>query len=90
MKIKVNYQPKNKIMKANKWIKVTDRLPKVCSEVIVCITKCESRNIPNSYPWIMTGWYSELCKTGWCYTVIDENVDIEVSHWMPMPEPPNQ
>lgn len=66
------------------WISVNDRLPENISTVIVAVKEME-------YP--TTAWYSDL-DNAWYLTEKDffrlKNNEFTVTHWMPLPEPPEE
>jgi len=65
----------------NKWINVNDKLPKEGELVLVWK---ESDIMPESYD-PATGAYSFFSDGVWGN---EENDDWNVTHWMPVPEPP--
>lgn len=82
------------------WISVKDRLPKIdCSiEVSNCVLMCyKVRNDPSCMTYRRVGHYMEIegikswglaeCLA-WDYLPMDADDLIEVTHWMPIPEPP--
>lgn len=64
------------------WISVKERLPKTYVSVLVYI--------PNEkpFPTVREGFYAGD-KKGWYAFCHDEKHD-DVTHWMPMPEPPEE
>jgi len=60
----------------SEWISVKNRLPKSTERVLIC----------DAQGWIFTGSYED---GQWQQTVGDE-CGIEVTHWMPLPRPPNE
>ena len=69
-----------------KWIACKKRMPKECEEVIVVIPKKANR--------IIFSWWSKVGSVGkeqvrWFFDTNDESYSAEeITHWMPMPEPP--
>lgn len=65
------------------WIPVTDRLPEHRGDVLVCAfwhEKWQTR----------IGWFAKDMD-GWHVKASNEyHIDISVSHWMPLPEPPKE
>lgn len=63
--------------KLPRWIPVSERLPKECHAVLICKDGNET-----SYGYRLSGdWYEENVRLA--------AYDITVTHWMPLPEPPN-
>ena len=62
------------------WISVDDRLPKT-GEYVVCIAKRNpfSRFMP---------MVARIENNGWVNPITEQYIS-EVTHWMPMPQPPN-
>jgi hypothetical protein len=65
----------------NKWISVNDRLPQDCGDVLVYINRYKQGAIREYYYCGHGEWEDE---TGWCTTE-----GFGITHWMPLPEPPN-
>ena len=63
------------------WISVNDRMPEV-GGYVVCIAKRNpfSRFMP---------MIARIKKNGWVNPMTEQYIS-EVTHWMPMPEPPNE
>ena len=61
-----------------RWISVEERLPDVDVDVVLIIPRIDG-------PCIRVGW---LRKTGRWWAAGQGIVPYEVTHWMPMPEPP--
>ena len=63
------------------WISVKDRLPEV-SGYVVCIAKRNpfSRFMPMA---------ARIEKNGWVNPITEQYIS-EVTHWMPLPEPPKE
>ena len=61
------------------WISVDERLPEAC-EYVVCIAKRNpfSRFMP---------MVARIKKNGWVNPITEQYIS-EVTHWMPLPEPP--
>ena len=66
--------------KMNNWISVKDKLPNDHTPVIVAIKDTHGDN---------PVMYSDF---GWClngdYWIVDNDVRYDITHWMPLPEPP--
>ena len=64
----------------SKWIPVTERLPTAFDEFIVMIKGAEA---PTTlwYDWCKEHWYQPEMEGG-------DGRKYEVTHWMPLPEPP--
>ena len=68
----------NREVKGMNWISVKDRLPENTDEVLVCFIGWDDLQF-QSVMYLENGdWYNEHGDP--CYTV---------THWMPLPEPPN-
>ena len=81
--ITANFVPLDKPVKAEiaEWISVKDRLPETSSELLLH-TKSGSNYV---------GFYKYIIKMFICYGVYKKEIDdIEVTHWMPLPKPPEQ
>lgn len=63
------------------WVSVNDRLPEV-GEYVVCIAKRNpfSRFMP---------MVARIEKNGWVNPITEQYIS-EVTHWMPLPEPPKE
>jgi hypothetical protein len=64
------------------WISVKDKLP-ACSKRVLCFTK---------YGWTVVDSYSHSVgphdnPTHW-FDGSDEEYNVDVTHWMPLPNPP--
>lgn len=59
------------------WISIKDRLPDDSREVLI-------HNAEYREPLMIIGWYSHDFKSWVSYDVDN----LEVTHWMPLPEPP--
>ena len=68
---------------ANEWIDVKDRLPKINEEVLVFLSrgKIEIRFRLNEYYADGGDLYNRIAWS-------DQGVFNDVTHWMPLPEPP--
>ena len=66
---------------AQKWINVKDRLPEA-GGYVVCIAKRNpfSRFMP---------MVAKIEKNGWVNPITEQYIS-DVSHWMPIPEPPKE
>lgn len=86
-----------------KWISVKDRLPEPEQEVILCTREIETygrhnekkkiyRNIYmgyfDGYEWLT--FYCHGCEYIFRMNEKFQNETIEVTHWMPSPEPPKE
>jgi len=64
------------------WISINERFPDIRQWVLV------------SYGKIKTVSEAYLTATGFWYTrngyIVPDNKEMKVTHWMPLPEPPNQ
>ena len=69
----VTFATDNKV--GDKWIPVTERLPEICEEVLVCTTRGN----------VMTCHYEKDL-----FIQYDSWVTPDVTHWMPLPEPPKE
>jgi hypothetical protein len=65
----------------NEWISVKDRLPHPCMNVIVAIYD-DFGDTPWKYTTV--GWMAN--DTIW---IVDNDVCYGVTHWIPLPAPPN-
>jgi len=65
------------------WISVKDRLPEYDIPIIVCAEGTNGKIV-------MEARYSEIIKqfTRACLTLNNYGTDRPVTHWMPLPEPP--
>lgn len=66
-------------IRAQRWIPVTERLP-VEAEKILCFLELSGGSM------VETGYY--MHDGGWYYTGIEAPHYGAVTHWMPLPEPP--
>lgn len=64
--------------KKSEWISVKDRLPEENVVVLICVDKGRCKEVK----------VSGLTGFGWM--LFDKNKNKEVTHWMPMPEPPKE
>jgi hypothetical protein len=64
-----------------KWIPVTERLPEYDSVVLVT----NGEDVGTGYRYVL----GEIGFTGWAVPFADIEED-DVSHWMPLPEPPKE
>ena len=71
----------NALADASGWISVKDRLPEV-GGYVVCIAKRNpfSRFMP---------MVARIEKNGWVNPITEQYIS-EVTHWMPIPEPPEE
>jgi hypothetical protein len=87
----------------NEWIPVTERLPKIptgedvsCVSVLVAIRAKTnigqyfySVEIAEYYPFPeQSRWFVDAHETGWFIGAQETGGEDEITHWMPLPEPP--
>nr|DAI64216.1 MAG TPA: Protein of unknown function (DUF551) [Caudoviricetes sp.] len=85
------------------WISVKDRMPEEDDDVLILVRETEYYGIHKEkravYRWVFTGWrVDDVWATTYCHghRKIDEeaktqlNCEYEVTHWMPLPEPPKE
>ena len=65
--------------RVQEWISVNDRLPEA-GEYVVCIAK------RNPFSMFMP-MVARIKKNGWVNPITEQYIS-EVTHWMPLPEPP--
>ena len=65
------------------WISVKDRLPAYSGNVLVCTTRGYIANVSYSKKWDAFNHYDILGDPG-------ENALWDVTHWMPLPELPEE
>ncbi|WP_419721181.1 DUF551 domain-containing protein [Pectobacterium aroidearum] len=63
------------------WIKCSERMPDICQPVIFFPEWDEATR---GY-WDGEAWYQD---TSWCFSYEENSVPEKVTHWMPLPEPP--
>ncbi|WP_349977010.1 DUF551 domain-containing protein [Pectobacterium zantedeschiae] len=63
------------------WIKCSERMPDICQEVIF-FPECDEAT--RGY-WDGETWYQDA---SWCERYEGNSVPEKVTHWMPLPEPP--
>lgn len=73
----LDYQP---TVNPYQWISVKDRLPPLQKEVIVAI--CDDSG-DTLWKYTTCGWM--VSQIIW---IVDNDVHYDVTHWMPLPEPP--
>ena len=98
-----HFVPYADVAPVQKWISVKDRLPEPEQEVLLCTREIETygkhnekkkiyRNIYMGYldgnEWITVYCYG--CEYIFRMNVKFPNETIEVTHWMPSPEPPKE
>ena len=71
----------SKMEKTTQWIPVTERLPEYDSVVLVT----DGEDIGTGYRYVL----GKIGFTGWAVPFADIEED-DVSHWMPLPEPPKE
>ena len=65
----------------NEWVSVDERLPRLRENVLVCAYWHEHWGV-------YMGWNS---GHGWSVSCgLGQRSDVQVSHWMPLPEPPGK
>ena len=64
-------------MDAVKWIPVTERLPDDGGCVLIALR----------WGYVDTGWYDKQFER-WTSEFVNRYEDGEITHWMPLPEPP--
>ena len=65
----------------NEWVRVEERLPRLRDNVLVCAYWHEHWGV-------YMGWNS---GHGWSVSCgLGQRSDVQVSHWMPLPEPPGK
>lgn len=67
---------------APKWISVEERLPEDNSVFVLCAVK------DGSETFVTEGWY--LKRNGHISLLDEDYAFCDVTHWMPMPEPPEE
>lgn len=73
------YQPT--LTPPNEWVSVEERLPRLRENVLVCAYWHEHWGV-------YMGWNS---GHGWSVSCgLGQRSDVQVSHWMPLPEPPDR
>ena len=100
---KIKSIPAEDVAPVQKWISVKDRLPEPDQEVILCTREIETygrhnekkkiyRNIYmgyfDGYEWLT--FYCHGCEYIFRMNEKFQNETIEVTHWMPSPEPPKE
>lgn len=75
-----------------KWIPVTERLPKGTDGVSICENVIAYLNCDDVLPQVCPGW---LNGDKWYLIVDDDDYNTiwsfeSVTHWMPLPEPPKE
>ena len=71
----------SKVKKTTQWIPVTERLPEYDSVVLVT----DGEDVGTGYRYVL----GKIGFTGWAVPFADIKED-DVSHWMPIPEPPKE
>lgn len=62
----------------NEWINVEDKLPETYEPVLVCL----ENNSIFQFMWMRDRWYNPYMQNG-------EPTQNKITHWMPLPNPPN-
>jgi hypothetical protein len=74
----------SRVRRETQWISVSERLPEKYKTVLAHVVK-------NSSAWIQTAWvacYGKRNPKVYWRGYPDDSLLGEVSHWMPLPEPP--
>ena len=66
----------------NEWVSVENSLPPNKDNVIVAVEDKGER-------WVTTGYYFSIADL-WCVMVGETKTIMDVSHWMPLPAPPDK
>lgn len=87
----------------SEWISVKDRLPEVEDDVLVRVREIETYGRHNerkkTYNWFFVGYYDGTewltvychgCEYLYKVNESDPRCVHEVTHWMPLPEPPEE
>lgn len=75
------------LAKKDAWISVQDRLPEEGYVVLAIASGCPHANIILKEAYQIAEWCHE---GGWILQEFPEWEDAEVTHWMPLPEPPEE
>lgn len=75
------------LAKKDAWISVQDRLPEEGYVVLAIASGCPHANIILKEAYQIAEWCHE---GGWILQEFPEWEDAEVTHWMPLPEPPKE
>lgn len=76
------------VQPVDRWISVKDRLPNIGESVLVAVIINAKLNMPfrtDYTPDIEIGWLEENGEWGLQFSCADRH---EITHWMPLPEPP--
>ena len=65
----------------HRWIPVTERLPENRADVLVVVFWHETWQVKMA-------WYAPERKQWYVSVGLGQRSDVQVSHWMPLPEPP--
>ena len=68
---------------AGEWIPVSERLPEEYKYVLVTVNEKHNKTIPDSV--VMIGYYTY--EQGWILNGYIDLVNLNVTAWMPLPEP---
>ena len=71
----------------NEWIRAKDRLPTTAEDVLVIASGKPKANITLKEA---VEFAAYVKGDGWIVDAYPEWADAEVTHWMPLPEPPGR
>ena len=73
----------------NEWISVKDRLPEYDIPVLVTYIGLGDKK---PYSDAVAMWSLELngYNGGWVWTLDESEVEVKITHWMPLPKPPKE
>lgn len=69
------------------WISVKDRLPENPDELVLVIANGMYENVALKDAYCMANYSPD---EGWVLEMYPEFEDVQISHWMPLPEPPKE
>ena len=74
---------------AQRWIPVTERLPEDGNDVLVTYLGYTDKK---PYSDDVAKWSLELngYNGGWLWSLDDSDVEVEITHWQPLPQPPQK
>jgi len=67
----------------SEWISVADKLPKAGTR---CLSWRNDAEDKGTYYAVTTSYGPG--RFGWCYAISEIKAGVEVTHWMPLPDPP--
>lgn len=70
-----------------KWISVEERLPKICELVLVIASGKPKENVKLIDAVIIASYWGD---EGWIADAFDGWGKLNVTHWMPLPDPPKE